>query len=104
EVEAMGATENFEIEHHVGSFCGAIAGRGGAPDRLQRYWRAYRNTDLRPAVIRRGEMGLSKALKRTVASDGDFRALYDVDRFSKRVRGDGTFLARALEPPADLDR
>ena len=101
EVEALGATENFEIEHHVGSFCVAIAGRVVAHDRLQRYWRDYRNTDLRPAVIRRGEMGLSKALKRTVASDGDFRALYDVDRFSKRVRADGTFLARALHHARD---
>ena len=27
EVEALGATENFEIEHHVGSFCIAMAGR-----------------------------------------------------------------------------
>ena len=101
EVEAMGATENFEIEHHVGSFCVAIAGRVVAHDRLQRYWRDYRNTDLRPAVIRRGEMGLSKALKRTVASDGDFRALYDVDRFSKRVRADEAFLARALHHARD---
>jgi hypothetical protein len=101
EVEALGATENFEIEHHVGSFCVAIAGRVVAHDRLQRYWRDYRNTDLRPAVIRRGEMGLSKALKRTVASDEDFRALYDVDRFSKRVRADEAFLARALHHARD---
>ena len=101
EVEALGATENFEIEHHVGSFCVAIAGRVVAHDRLQQYWRAYRNTDLRPAVIRRGEMGLSKALKRTVASDEDFRALYDVDRFSKRVRADEAFLARALHHARD---
>lgn len=101
EVEALGATENFEIEHHVGSFCIAIAGRVVASPRLRKYWRGYRNTDLRPMVIRRGEMGLSKALKRAVASEQDFRALYDVDRYAKALREEEGFLARALDHARD---
>jgi hypothetical protein len=101
EVEALGATENFEIEHHLGSFCLAMAGRVVAHERVKRYWRGYRNTDLRPVVIRRGEMGLSKALKRVVASEEDFRALYDVDRFSRRVREDDAYLARSLDHARD---
>jgi hypothetical protein len=101
EVEALGATENFEIEHHIGSFCVAMAGRVVAHDKVRRYWHAYRNTDLRPLVIRRGEMGLSKTLKRTVATDQDFRALYDVDRFSRKVRSDETVLVRALNNARD---
>ena len=101
ETEALGATENFEIEHHLGSFCIAMAGRVVADPRMQRYWRAYRNTDIRPKVIARGEMRLSKTLKRVVASEDDFRALYSVARFAEAVRGDAGYLARSLEHARD---
>jgi hypothetical protein len=97
EVEALGATENFEIEHHLGSFCIAMAGRVVAHQRMKRYWQSYRNTDIRPKVIARGEMKLSKTLKRVVASEDQFRALYSVARFAEAVRGDPEYLARALD-------
>jgi hypothetical protein len=101
EVEALGATENFEIEHHLGSFCIAMAGRVVAHQRMKRYWQSYRNTDIRPKVIARGEMKLSKTLKRVVASEDQFRALYSVARFAEAVRGDPEYLARALSHARD---
>lgn len=77
-VEVLGATENHEIEHHLGSFCIAISGKVLRSEKLKSYWRDYKNSDIRPEVIERGEMGLSKCLKSVVGRDGGFRAFYDV--------------------------
>jgi len=81
DVEVLGSTENFEIEYHLGSFCIAMSGTILRNPKLAKYWRSYRNSDVRPLVIRRGEMGLTKALKRCVTSPDQFRALYGSERF-----------------------
>ena len=102
--EALGATENFEFEHHLGSFCVAMAGRVLADPRMQRYWQRYKKSDIRPTVIHRGEMQLSKALKRAVTSESEFTSLYGVARFENAVRTDPDFMARALYQTRQSDR
>ncbi|WP_074825222.1 MULTISPECIES: rhamnan synthesis F family protein [Pseudomonas] len=83
ETEALGATENFEIEHHLGSFCIAFDKKILNNEIFQNYWKNYELTDVRPDVIKRGEMGLSKTLKRVVTSPDQFKALYDSTRIAK---------------------
>lgn len=78
DVEVLGATENFEIEHHLGSFCIAMSKSVLNDKKLKRYWRSFKCTDVRPVVIKTGEMKLSKVLKRIVSSTGEFRSLYDI--------------------------
>lgn len=78
--EVLGATENFEIEHHLGSFCIAMAGSVINNKKLKVYWKTFKCTDVRPVVIKTGEMELSKVLKRVVTSPGKFRSLYDTAR------------------------
>lgn len=85
DTEVLGATENFEIEHHLGSFAIAFGGAILRNPLFARYWRDYNLTDVRPAVIRTGEMALSKLLKRCVAESSQFRALYSTTRYVDEV-------------------
>ena len=84
--EVLGATENYEIEYHLGSFTISMAQSVLKAPRLRKYWRRYFLTDVRPTVIKRGEMKLSKTLKRCVSMPGQFRALYSSDRFLNEVK------------------
>lgn len=77
DIEVLGATENFEIEHHLGSFCIAMTNSVLNDKKLKNYWHSFKCSDIRPVVIKTGEMELSKALKRTVSSPNQFQALYD---------------------------
>ncbi len=86
EIEALGATENFEIEHHIGSFCIAFSGSVLRSARLRKYWKSYRLTDVRPVVIKRGEMRLSKTLKRVVSNPRNFAAHFNSVRFIDALR------------------
>lgn len=88
DVEVLGATENYEIEYHLGSFTVAMAQSVLKAERFRRYWRRYRLTDVRPIVIKRGEMKLSKTLKRCVSTATQFRALYSSDRFLNAIKND----------------
>ncbi len=84
--EVLGATENYEIEYPLGSFTISMAQSVLKAPRLRKYWRRYFLTDVRPTVIKRGEMKLSKTLKRCVSMPGQFRALYSSDRFLNEVK------------------
>jgi len=77
--DALGATENFEIEHHLGSFCISFSNFTLNHKRFKSFWNNYRRMDVRPKVIKGGEMGLSKALKKIVRHQAAFGALYDVN-------------------------
>ena len=85
EIEVLGATENFQMEYHLGSFCITMSQSVLKTRVLRDYWRTYRNSDIRPTVIRRGEMQLSRTLKRCVTSPDQFRALYSTSRFLDTV-------------------
>lgn len=89
--EVLGATENYEIEYHLGSFCIAMAANVLQSDKLRRYWKSYRLTDVRPVVIKRGEMRLSKTLKRCVSESNQFNSQYSSAWFLDRVRDDTAF-------------
>lgn len=88
DVEVLGSTENYEIEYHLGSFCIAMAGSVLRQDLFRKYWRQYRLTDVRPLVILRGEMRLSRTLKRCVSAPSEFSALYGTSRFLTALRND----------------
>lgn len=92
----LGATENHEIEYHLGSFCVSIRADVLRHPRFRAYWRRYRNSDVRPTVIRRGEMGLSKVLRSCARGPDDVRALYDSSRFHDLCTKDDAFLAEAV--------
>jgi hypothetical protein len=95
--DVLGATENFEHSRHLGSFAISI----GAPvlrhKRFRRFWRRYRNTDLRPLAIKRGELALSKVLQRCASSDFDFRALYNLSTMASYINSSDERLATAIE-------
>lgn len=92
EVEVLGATENHEIEHHLGSFCLSLDGSIVRKDRLRTYWKKYSSSDVRPVVIKRGEMKLSKTLHRCVASPGNLSAQFDLTWFSEYINSNKDFL------------
>lgn len=84
--EVLGSTENYEIEYHLGSFCIAMAGDILRQPKFQTYWRSYTLSDVRPTVIFRGEMRLSRTLKRCVSSPDQMRALYNSHRFTDVIK------------------
>lgn len=77
EIEVLGATENHEIEHHLGSFCISIKQNILQDWRFKKFWQRYSNTDIRPIVIKKGEMKLSKILRRCVSSIDHYAAFFD---------------------------
>lgn len=87
-VEVLGATENKEISHHLGSFCISIDGRIARNSKFESYWKNYKSSNVRPLVIKRGEFTLSRVLKSLVSSENQFRALYDVNEFEKLIKND----------------
>lgn len=86
ETEVLGATENYEIEYHLGSFCIAMGQGVLRAGKFRKYWEDYRLSDVRPVVIKRGEMKLSKTLKRCVSTPAQFHALYSSDRFLNEIK------------------
>lgn len=85
QTEVLGGTENYEIEYHLGSFCISMAQSILQAKAFREYWEDYRLTDVRPKVIKRGEMKLSKTLKRCCSEPGQFDALYSAKRFMKEI-------------------
>ncbi|WP_173488145.1 rhamnan synthesis F family protein [Aliiroseovarius sp. xm-m-339-2] len=92
DIEVLGSTENFDIEYHLGSFCIAMDRSILAHKNMQAYWKRYRLSDLRPKVIKRGEMQLSKMLKACVSSPDQFVALYSGVRYADELSSDPELL------------
>lgn len=88
-VEVLGSTENFDIEYHLGSFCIAMNQSILQQPDFEKYWRSYRNSDVRPTVIYRGELALSRTLKKVMKNPSEITALYSAHRFYEEVRSDG---------------
>ncbi|MCX0500955.1 rhamnan synthesis F family protein [Erwinia billingiae] len=87
-VEVLGATENKEISHHLGSFCISVDGKISRNPKFESYWKNYKSSNVRPLVIKRGEFTLSRVLKSLVSSENHFRALYDVNSFEASLNND----------------
>ncbi|PTV95310.1 hypothetical protein C8J27_105257 [Rhodobacter aestuarii] len=84
--EVLGSTENYDEEHHLGSFCITMANPILRNPKFQQYWKDYRLSDRRPTVIKRGEMRLSKTLKACVSSPDQFTSLYSGERYISALR------------------
>lgn len=94
DIEVLGATENHEIEHHLGSFCISLQASILQHSRFKNYWKHYTNTDIRPKVIKYGEMKLSKTLRRCVSSADQFQACYDLNWLSNCLDNNKELLDR----------
>lgn len=70
----VGATENFEGEHHLGSFCVSFGPKVLQSRHFWRFWKRYQPTNIRPHVIKRGELALSRCAFGIV--EHDYRVLY----------------------------
>ncbi|AXF76365.1 hypothetical protein LU604_08915 [Erwinia tracheiphila] len=88
ETEVLGATENREISHHLGSFCISVTGNLIRKDKFRDFWENYKLSNVRPFVIKRGEFKLSLVLKSLVSTEENFKALYDVNYFEKVLTQD----------------
>lgn len=91
-IEVLGATENFEIEHHLGSFCISYSNNILNSSKFQKFWRRYKLSDVRPKVIKRGEMALSKTLKKCVSMPSSFSSLYSWAYFADKAQNDPTVM------------
>ena len=94
DIEVLGATENHETEHHLGSFCISLQTSILQHSRFKNYWKHYTNTDIRPKVIKRGEIKLSKTLRRCVSSADQFQACYDINWLSNYLDNNKELLDR----------
>jgi hypothetical protein len=88
DIEVLGATENHEIEHHLGSFCLSLSNSILTKKKFIKYWKKFRRSDVRPKVIKYGEMKLSKTLKKCVSSSNQFQALFDITWFTNVISND----------------
>lgn len=61
--DVVGATENHQGDHHVGTFAFSFSGRVFRDAKVLAFWRRYRTFELRPHVIREGEAGLARCVK-----------------------------------------
>ena len=92
EVEVLGATENHEINHHLGSFCISISNSVIKNLIFKEYWKNYSNSDIRPIVISQGEMKLSKLLRKCVSSPDNLSVLFDLSWLSNYLNNNKEIL------------
>ena len=87
-IDVLGATENFEIRRHLGSFAISIGNSVLRNPKFLTFWQKYRLSDLRTRVIRKGEMNLTKVLEKCATSDNQFDAIYTVKSVSHFLQSD----------------
>lgn len=95
EFDVIGATENFEIEHHYGSFCISFASSVIKNKKFINFWKNYNLSDMRPKVIKKGEMGLSKVIKKVAASSERIKAIYNIFSFREFLNSRPEIVANA---------
>lgn len=61
--DVVGSFENHEYDHHIGSYLFSISGHAFQNPRVQNFWNDYRPYNIRPYVIKHGEIALSRLLK-----------------------------------------
>lgn len=96
ETEVLGATENHHLQYHLGSFCIAFSQSVLNSPLFLRFWQKYRKTDIRPAVIERGEKKLSWTVHTIVECRTRIKALYDVNYLSRILENDQKLLELAF--------
>lgn len=103
EIEALGATENHEIHNHLGSFWISMGERVIRNRKFEKFWRRLRLSDVRPIVIFRGEIGLSKCIRRCVSDRSQMRAHFNSSHFLSALR-DNEVLDLALKSARTSER
>lgn len=98
--DILGATENHQYRKHLGSFFISLNKNIVRAKKFRKFWKNYKRTNVRPKVIARGELELSKTLQK-VAPDGKLKALYDVNLFTERLHDEKIYKAclNSLLPP-----
>jgi Lipopolysaccharide biosynthesis protein len=88
DVEVLGATENSQHSHHLGSFCISVAGKIVRNVKFKNFWFNYKASNVRPLVIKRGEFGLSRLLKSLVSSEQSFKSLFNISFMERKLSND----------------
>lgn len=88
DIEVLGATENSQHSHHLGSFCISVSDKIIRNPKFKEFWENYKNSNVRPLVIKRGEFGLSKALKSMASSEQNFKSIFNVAFMEKKLKSD----------------
>jgi hypothetical protein len=96
DIEVLGATENFDEEYHLGSFCMSFCKAIIRNTIFRRYWIRYKNSNLRPKVIENGEKALSRTITRCVSDTANARALFDVTWLSNIFREKPSLIDTAI--------
>lgn len=65
--EYVGVAENYEFQYHVGSYALAMGPKVIKDKRFKTYWKQYKLTEVRPKVIKRGEMELNHLIINQIA-------------------------------------
>jgi len=94
DLEIVGATENFEIVHHLGSFFMMFSKYVVNTKEFKKFWKRFRVTDIRTKNIRYGEMRLTEKMKKTVV-DSKLGAIWSLSYMSKNF-DDVVQLSRAI--------
>jgi len=84
--DASGATENFEISRHIGSFCVSISGEVSRSERFKSFWLKYKKNNVRPRIIKDGEMALTKTLEACSKGPASFGVEYGVTQVEFKMR------------------
>lgn len=90
-IEVLGATENSQIAHHLGSFCISVSGKVARNPKFKAYWQNYKKSNVRPKVIKQGEFALSKVLKSITSSELHYKSLYNVSFMEEKLNSDVGF-------------
>ncbi|MCZ4060746.1 hypothetical protein O3W44_19075 [Pantoea sp. LMR881] len=89
--EVLGATENSQHSHHLGSFCISVNGDIVRNERFKNYWYGYKLSNVRPLVIKRGEFALSKLLKSLASSEQNFKSIFNISFMEDKLKNDANF-------------
>lgn len=62
--DIVGATQSFERHHHIGSFIFSISKKAFLDPAMRTFWENYRQYNLRPHCIIKGEIGMSRWMQK----------------------------------------
>lgn len=79
----IGASENHDLRHHLGSYALSFGRKVLTDPRFRRFWDNYRSTELRHRVIWLGEAALSKLLIQTMKVRP--RLIYSMQRLAEAM-------------------
>lgn len=100
--DVVGATENFE-NYHIGSFCISMSGNILRENRFMKFWKKYKGTDVRPDVIRKGEVGLTRTICKILRRE-EIKLLYDISWFLSFMEQNPSIVEHAFEYSRKSDK